>query len=157
MRTTGIRAGDGSNMEIMRRNVLEKLGRYKKRKGARITVVFDAYNSCSPDRQRESYLGIDVVYSRERETADDVIIGWINQGRPGLVVVSSDRAIIDAAKRSGVAFITPQRMTEMIVAATGSGDEIADDDDEEVAVKKGNPRKLPKKLRRATKTILKIR
>ena len=97
--------------------MLQKLARYKRSKGARVTVVFDAYNSLSPDRQRENYLGIDVVYSRENETADDVIIGWIREGRPNMVVVTSDRAILDEAKRAGVAFITPQRLEEMMTAA----------------------------------------
>lgn len=159
MRTTGARTLDGSSLDIMRRGVLDKLARYKRRSGARVTVVFDAYRSLSPDRQRENHLGIDVVYSRENETADDVIIGWIRSGRPGMVVVTSDRAIIDEAKGAGVAFIVPQRLEEMMKGAVMSdqGKGSDDDDNEPATTKKGNARKLPKKLRKASKTILKIR
>lgn len=157
MRTHGVRGRDGSGLDILRREVLQKLARYKRSKGARVTVVFDAYNSLSPDRQRENYLGIDVVYSRENETADDVIIGWIREGRPNMVVVTSDRAILDEAKRAGVAFITPQRLEEMMTAAVADRDKDSEDDGEPELVKRGNPRKLPKKLRKATKVILKIR
>ena len=158
MRTAGDRARDGSSLETLRREVLDKLARYKRRRGAGVTVVFDAYRSLSPDRQRENYLGVDVVYSRENETADDVIIGWIREGRAGMVVVTSDRAIIDEAKQGGVAFITPQRLEEMMGDAVATvQDKGSDDDDEPAPTKKGNARKLPKKLRKASRTILKIR
>jgi uncharacterized protein len=157
MRTVASSALDSSNMDLLRRTVLEKLARYKKRKGAKVTVVFDAYNSCSPTRQRENYLGIDVVYSRENETADDVIIGWIREGRPGMVVVTSDRAIIDEAKRSGIAFLTPHGLQEVIAGEARGKDEDLNEDRDVQPMKRGNPRKLPKKLRKATKTILKIR
>ena len=157
MRTVSSRVQEGSNMDILRRGVLEKLSRYKRQKGSRITVVFDAYKSVSLGRQRENYLGIDVVYSRENETADDVIIGWIRERRAGMVVVTSDRAIIDEAKRSGVPFITPQKLEEMVIAGLTGKEDGFDDEDEAAAEKKGNPRKLPKKLRKATRTINKIK
>ena len=72
-----------ANLDVLRRTVLERLFRYKKTRGGKITVVFDAYKSFSLTRQGESYKGIDVVYSRENETADEVIIGWIRQRRAG--------------------------------------------------------------------------
>jgi uncharacterized protein len=157
MRTVSPRVQDDSHMDTLRRTVLEKLARYKRKKGSRITVVFDAYNSLSPGRQRENYLGIDVVYSKENETADDVIIGWIRELRGNMVAVTSDRAIIDEAKKAGVAFMVPQRLDQMIMdEMTGKNDFSAEDDDEP-GPKKGNPRKLPKKLRKATNTILKIK
>jgi len=157
MRTVASRVQEGSMMETLRRGILEKLSRYKRERGARITVVFDAYKSSSPARQRENFLGIDVVYSRENETADDVIIGWIRERRAGMVVVTSDRAIIDEAKRSGVAFITPQKLEEMITESMTGRDEGSDDYEESGPAKKGNPRKLPKKLRQASRTIHKIK
>lgn len=157
MRTVASRVQEGSMPDTLRRGVLEKLSRYKRQRGSKITVVFDAYRSSSPSRQRENYLGIDVVYSRENETADDVIIGWIRERRAGMVVVTSDRAIIDEAKRSGVPFITPQRLEEMIIEGMTGKNVDSGDDEETAGGKKGNPRKLPKKLRRATRTIDKIK
>jgi uncharacterized protein len=157
MRTVSTQVQDGSRMETLRRAVLDKLARYKRKRGSRITVVFDAYNSRSPGRQRENHLGVDVVYSRENETADDVIIGWIREGRGNMAVVTSDRAIIDEAKKAGIAFILPQRLDAMILEEmTGKGDESADDE-EQAGPKRGNPKKLPKKLRKAAKTISKLK
>jgi predicted RNA-binding protein with PIN domain len=148
---------NGSQGETLRRTVLERLARYKKKKGSRITVVFDAYNSMSPGRQRENYLGIDVVYSKENETADDVIIGWIREGRGNIAVVTSDRAIIDEAKKAGVAFMLPQRLDLMIMEEmTGKRDDFIEEDDQS-SPKKGNPRKLPKKLRKAAHTMSKLK
>ncbi|OPY73956.1 MAG: YacP-like NYN domain protein [Syntrophorhabdus sp. PtaU1.Bin058] len=145
----------GTALEGLRRALLEKLAGYKKNRGARITVVFDAYNSFSQGRQRENFKGIDVIYSKEGETADDVIIGFIGTKRAGMTVVTSDRAIIDEAKRHGVPFITPGRMEEMMA---GSYEDTSEDDGGEIRKtdKKGNPRRLPKRLRRISKTINKI-
>lgn len=157
MRTAGSQIQSGASMDLVRRSALDKISRYKRHTGAKVTVVFDAYNSYSPDRHRENHLGIEVVYSREKETADDVIIGWIRRGDPNMVVVTSDRAIIDEAKRSGVAFVTPDRMEEMISYAGSGRNETLGEDEEPLRSKKGNPRKLPKKLRRVSKTINRIK
>lgn len=148
-----------ANLDMLRRSFLDKLFRFKKEKGAKITVVFDAYNNVSLGRQREGYKGIDIVYSNQNETADEVIIGWIRQRRAGMVIVSSDRAIIDEAKAHGVPFLTSMKLAEMMAETgahpSGHGKE---EDTEEIyqGKKKGNPRKLPKKLRKVTKAIDKL-
>jgi predicted RNA-binding protein with PIN domain len=156
--TTGGMHGD-SNLETIRRTFLEKLFLYKKQKGPKITVVFDAYNSPSLTRQRESYKGIDVIYSSHNETADDVIIGWIRQKGASMVVVTSDRAIIDEAKTRGIPFLTPVKLTEMMAGTGAQCPQTKGDEDHEETYhgkKKGNPRKLPKKLRKVIKTIDKL-
>jgi predicted RNA-binding protein with PIN domain len=154
LRSTSV--GD-ANLDMLRRTFLDKLFQYKKAKGAKITVVFDAYNSYSLTRQRESYKGIDVVYSKENETADEVMIGWIRQRRAGMVIVTSDRAIIDEAKAHGVPFLTSVKLAEMMSAPSPIFDKGEEDDYEPShGMKKGNPRKLPKKLRKVTKAIDKL-
>lgn len=153
-RSSGIQAD--TNLDMVRRAFLDKLVQYKKQKGVRITVVFDAYNSFSTGRQRENYKGVDVVYSRENETADDVMIGRIREKKAGMIIVTSDRAIIDEAKRYGVAFIVPAKLEMMIFQAGISKDEEVVEEEAYSVRKKGNPRKLPKKLRKASKVISKI-
>ncbi len=144
----------GTTMDLLRREFLERCASYKRMRGTRITVVFDAYGSPSPERHSENYRGVSVVYSRQGETADDVIIGWVRKRPSGLVVVSSDRAIIDEAKKNGVTFLTPVKLAEMMAAPPSFGKE--GDHEEGRGPKKGNPRKLPKKLRKAVKTINKL-
>lgn len=145
----------GASMEILRRDFLDRCARYKKMRPARITVIFDAYEETSPTRHSENHRGIEVVYSRENETADDVIVGWIRKRPAGLIVVSSDRAIIDAAKREGVSFLTPVAFAGMM-ASPGAGTKEEDDYENTPVPKKGNPRKLPKKIRKAVKGIGKL-
>jgi predicted RNA-binding protein with PIN domain len=154
-RTGAVSLHDGTNLDMARRSFLEKLARYKKQRSIKITVVFDAYKSFSLGRQKENYKGIDVLYSKEGETADDVIIGWVRAHRAGMVVITSDRAIMDEAKEHGVAFITPSRL-EGMMNASRDGQEAGNEDEELPADKKGNPRKLPKKLRKAVKRVGKL-
>ncbi len=154
-RTGSAAAHKGASMDLLRREFLEKCARYKKMRSARITVVFDAYDTPSPGRHSENYRGIEVIYSKEHETADDVIIAWVRKSPAGLVVVSSDRAIIDEAKSKGVSFLTPVKLAEMMASPVS---EPGKDEDYPDAVrrKKGNPRKLPKKVRKAVKAIDKL-
>jgi predicted RNA-binding protein with PIN domain len=144
-----------TNLDALRQALLGRLAGYKKRKALRITVVFDAYNSPLPGRQREQWRGVDVVYSGAGETADEVIIDWIRQRPAGLVVVSSDRAILDEAKRRGVSFLTPVKLEQMIAESPAEQAEMFEERTL-TAGKRGNPRKLPKKIRRAVKRIHKI-
>lgn len=147
---------DGLNLELLRRELLERLVRYKRDRGVRITAVFDARGGYNLSRQRENYKGIDVVYAGDGETADDVIIGWIRERRSGRIIVTSDRAIIDEAKKVGVPFMTPVAMEQSLVG--GKEVPIGDrNEDDFRRSKKGNSRKLPKKLRKATKSINKIK
>jgi predicted RNA-binding protein with PIN domain len=147
---------DTTNLEMLRRELLERLFRYKKDRGVRVTAVFDARGGYNLGRQKESYKGIDVVYAGEGETADDVIIGWIRERRPGLLVVTSDRAIIDEAKKAGIPFMTPVAVEQSMVGDKEGPINDKDEDDHR-RPKTGNPRKLPKKLRIATKSINKIK
>ncbi len=134
---------DPFDLEGGRRYLLDELSRYKREKRVRITVVFDAGQAFSPARKREGYKGVEVIYSKQGETADDVIIERIRERRAGLLVVTFDRAIIDEAKKHGVPFITPARLE---AAMSGGG---ADDEERGRTEKKGNPRKAPKGVRRA--------
>jgi uncharacterized protein len=149
--------GDAPDVEFLRERLLERLARYRRSSPGTITVVFDAYRTVSLTRQRDMLRGINVIFSREQETADDVIIGWIRQRRAGMVVVSSDRAIIDAAKAHGVPFLTPVKLDAMISAELTGRENTGDDEGmDQRGEKKGNPRRLPKRLRRAVKAIDKI-
>ena len=85
------------------------------------------------------------------------MIGWIREKKEGVIVVTSDRAIIDEAKRYNITFVVPSQFEAMISQV---GLEIDKEESEEGTYnvkKKGNPRKLPKRLRRVKTTLNKIR
>ena len=140
---------DSSDLEGGRRFLLDRLSEYRRTRGMRMTVVFDAASGLSLSRQKEFYKGVEVIYSKQGETADDVIIAAIRRKPPGLMVVTSDRAIIDEAKSHGVTFITPDRLE---TAVDGGREE----DGEGRGEKKGNPRKAPKNLRKARRMLKKV-
>lgn len=146
-----------ADLDMLRREVLERLFRYKRDRGVKITAVFDARGACTLGRQRENYKGVEVVYAGEGETADDVIIGWIRERRSGQLVVSSDRAIIDEAKKAGIPFMTPVALAQSMVAVTYDSGIKGNEENHLHREKRGNPRKLPKKLRKVVKSIHKIK
>jgi len=129
--------------------LLEQLVEYRKEKRARITVVFDAYAGVHLLRSRTNYKGIEVVYSGRDETADDVIGQMIESKPAGLVVVSSDRALIDKAKRLGVVFMVPGRLERALTGEAGQ-------DAERGQMRKGESHRLPKRIRKARSTLGKV-
>lgn len=141
---------DPSDLAGGRRHLLDELSRYKREKQVRVTVVFDGAGGTSQARTRDAYRGVEVIYSKKGETADQVIVEAIRMRPAGLVVATSDRAIIDEAKSHGVPFITADRLQAVL---RGEG---PDGEDEAAHGRKGNPRKAPKALRLARKAIRKI-
>lgn len=141
---------DPGNLEGGRLYILDELSRYKQEKQVRITVVFDGGGGTSPARERDRHRGIEVIYSKRGETADQIIMEIIRTRPAGLVVATSDRAIIDEAKRHGVPFVTSDRLEAAIMGKGDAGEP------EGRADKKGNPRKASKGLRRARRVIRKI-
>lgn len=138
-----------SDSEVARDHLLDQLVEYRKEKRAKITVVFDAYAGVHLFRSRTNYKGIEVIYSGRDETADDVIRQLIRTRPAGLVVVSSDRALIDEAKRHGVVFMVPGRLE---AALTGE----AEQEEAHGPARKGTARKLPKRVRKARRTLGKV-
>lgn len=138
-----------SGSEPARDYLLNQLVDYRKEKRARITVVFDAYAGVHLARSRTNYKGIEVIYSGRDETADDVIRQMIKSQPAGLIVVSSDRALIDEAKRHGVVFMVPGRLEAAL-----SGE--AEQEEAHGPERRGTARKLPKRVRRARRTLGKV-
>lgn len=139
-----------ADLEKGRKEFLDWLALYKSERGSRITVVFDAYRSFSLSRTRENHKGVEVIFTRENETADDMIRERIRSRQVGLVVVTSDRAIIDEAKNHGVTFLTADRLESVMSLPESTTEEPPRPE------KRGNPRKLPKNVRRAKRTIGKL-
>ena len=96
-------------------------------------MVFDAAQGLSLGRKKEGYRGVEVIYSKQGETADEVMMETIRARQPGLLVVTFDRAILDEAKKHAVPFITPARLE----AALSGGS--PDDEDERQHGEKGQP------------------
>lgn len=83
----------------MRNQYLKQLGIYAKNKGLQIMVVFDGGEASF--NYHEKIYGLEVIYAGFLESADDVIMRLIgnHQYQEELMVVTSDREIIDFAKQ----------------------------------------------------------
>ena len=114
--------------------------------GDPFTVVFDGAR-----RSGGAPAGgqVQVLFSRPPETADDVLRRLASELRSGAVIVSSDRAVRDAAERAGAVAVT----TEQFLAALESGTEPDRDDDEPPPPRGGNPRR-PSRAERAARRVL---
>jgi len=99
---------------------------------------------------------VQAVFSRPPETADDVLRRLAATHREGAVVVTSDRAVLDSARRAGAVGVTAEAFLDA-VRRPGASDDPADDkdedDDEEDTPARG-PHRRPSREARAAARVL---
>jgi uncharacterized protein len=156
----GARGRVGPDLESAREVLLRDLSAYRQRKGHLITVVFDGWQQARGVERREHRMGVEVVYSKHGERADQVIQRLAEEFGHDCAVVSSDREVTDFAKSRG-AFVMRSvefdfKLRTSPVAATRSGLKQSEEEGDvprRPADKKGNARKLPKALRRRNRQL----
>lgn len=154
----GVAGGGG---EAARERLLRELAAYRQRKGHPITVVFDGWRQGPDSERREHRAGLQVVFSRQGERADQVIQRLVDDFGPDCAVVSSDREVADFARARGALTIgagefdgklRPLRASTGLRSGFGK-EEPAEDLPVRRPDKKGNPRKLPKAQRRRNRDL----
>jgi hypothetical protein len=134
-------------LEYRRSWLLQNLRTYQKLKGFNIIVVFDGWKSGAAREVEEKMDGLTVIYSRQGEKADFVIIRVARQKGSGCVVVSSDREIRSAVEKFGAAAIYAGEFSAILrrihQAGTGGGSSEV----EFQPARKGNPLRLSKSER----------
>ncbi|CAI4032641.1 hypothetical protein DNFV4_03071 [Nitrospira tepida] len=142
--------------DAVREELVGDLSAYHARKGHPLTVVFDGWKEGMPVERREFRSGVEIVYSRRGERADQVIQRLAMQYRRDCAVVSSDREVSDCARQAGAfvmgaaefaARLRTGKPTPAFSAWQKDGDGDQDDRRRRPNEKKGNPRKLPKAVR----------
>ena len=88
-------------LEAGREALLRRLAGYRQRKGHAITVVFDGWQGGIGSEHHEFQSGIEVVYSKRGERADQVIQRLARIYGQDCAVVSSDHEVVNAAKAAG--------------------------------------------------------
>ncbi len=144
---------DRTDLQAGRDALLEDLREYRRAKGHRITVVFDGREQGGFSEAAEQVGGIGVRYSRRGETADAVIVRLAAEGGEGVVVVSSDREVQDAARRQRAASLSAEEFIERLAAsrlASLKGEEEAPRPQKS---QKGAARRLPKAERRRERRL----
>ena len=142
-----------------REALVRRLSLYSQRKGHHVIVVFDAWREQTGLERHEYRTGVDVVFTKRGERADQVIQRLARQYGQACSVVSSDLEIIQTAKAHG-AFVMKSQEFQAKLGSLGdkralagksrpisfrqAGEKVEDDRPLERPKKKGNPRKLSK-------------
>ena len=154
--TGRIGAGTSLHSEMAREAFLRDLSIYRQRKSHAITVVFDGWQQGWGTEQREHRLGLEIIFSRRGEKADQVIQRLATEFGSACAVVSSDREIIDFVRAHGAFVMKAQEFVVKLREGPNSTNvsahkELDTGDDlrpKRGPEKRGNPRKLPKALDR---------
>jgi len=159
--TGRIREGTSLDSEMARESFLRDLSVYRQRKSHAITVVFDGWQQGWGTERREHRLGIEIVFSRRGEKADQVIQRLTAEFGSDCAVVSSDREIVDFATAQGAFVMQAQEFLSKLRDASNSPGPTAHkelDTGEDLRPKRGpekrgNPRKLPKAQRERNRRL----
>ena len=131
-----------------------------------MTVVFDGWQGGPVEEERDKLSGIDVIYSRKGEKADEVIKRMVQERTEEIVVVTSDRDIANFVSRRGGTTISSHEFDELMgktkTAMAGhasrteemSGKE--DDGTRGGTKKKGPSRRLSRRKKSAMERIRKL-
>jgi predicted RNA-binding protein with PIN domain len=103
---------DPNDEEIL----LEYLRRYRARTGHQLTVVFDAGQSYRPATKKKQS-GITVQFAPHGQTADRLITERVRRIKnpQAMIVVTSDRAVQQAAQQMGVRVVTAQEFSRQLL------------------------------------------
>ena len=153
--------------EHRREEFIVRLGLYGNKLHHLITLVFDAWQQSGASRQVIHRNGVTVIYTGQGEKADGVIQDLIRSHGKGAAVVSSDLEVIAVAKAFGAFSIRSQEFVTRLASSVFQGEAVRrpqgglsqrESDEEPVRPKekKGNPRKLPKKVRQRNRIMKKF-
>jgi uncharacterized protein len=140
-------------LQKAREGLLEQLVQYKRLKGHSFTVVFDGQQEGRLAGQRERYKGLQVVFSKPGEKADDLLKRLAAERREGITIVTSDREIALFAEKKGTPVIPVEDFAERMemaqfYALKGGGKESSSQNHSVAPKKKGPSHRLSKAKRK---------
>jgi predicted RNA-binding protein with PIN domain len=121
--------------------------------GDTFTVVFDG----APGFGEGAGGRVENIYTRPPEKADDAIVALARRFAADAIVVSSDRAVSDGARRAGATAVSAERFLAAIAARDDAApDQEEDDDDAPARTKRGNPRRASAEERAARRVLRRL-
>jgi hypothetical protein len=150
-----------NSMELQRERdrLIDELSAYRQRKPCDITIVFDGWQGGWTVEKKEKRRGIEIVFSRLGEKADEVIKRLIRERGSGTVLISSDRELIHYAGRMSVSAIPSDRFQDRIersVLDPERGKDEGKEEEERGGKRKGPSRRPSKKEKRARAALKKL-
>jgi hypothetical protein len=155
-----LRRYDTEEVARGREKLMAMLASYRALKPSPMTVVFDGWNEGALTEQHAREKGIEVIYSRRGEKADEVIKRMVSQARDAVIVVTSDSEIAHFCKGRRCE-VLPSPLFEEKVAFARYADQKGGLENEEplpprTTRKKGPSKKLPKAKRRQLESLKKL-
>ncbi len=149
--------GAPEDFQRRRDQLIDQLSSYRQKRPCEMTVVFDGWRGGWVTEKRDRKKGIDLIFSKLGETADEVIKRLVKERGSGAVVVTSDRDISKYAQRLSVAVIPSDQFRERIDHSSlqAEGQEASEEEETERS-KKGPSRRLSKKEKRLRAALKKL-
>jgi uncharacterized protein len=132
-----------------RERLIDRLSTYQRMRACGLTVVFDGWQEGWGTETREKKKGIEVVFSKLGEKADEVIKRLAKERGSGTVVITSDREVARFVQRMDVAVIPSEQFRERLEKTSSRLIEETLEEEESGTKKKGPARRLSKKEKRA--------
>ena len=140
-----------------RQRLIDQLSSYRQTKPCEITVVFDGWQGDWTTEKREKKKGIELIYSRRGEKADEVIKRLAKEKGSGAIVITSDREISRYAEKMAVAVIPSDQFQEKMEQSSIQFEKDFEIDGEKRGLKrKGPSRRLSKKEKRVRMALIKL-
>jgi predicted RNA-binding protein with PIN domain len=151
-RDPDLRAREGESLEAGRAALLALVARVARDLSDGFTVVFDGARRTGgePGAGR-----VQVIFSRPPASADDELRKLATTLREGAVVVSSDRAVRNSARRSGAVTVSAEEFLDAIESPSSESDEDVDDEDDEP--RRGPSHRLSRAARSAERALRRLR
>jgi len=145
-------------LQAERERLIDRLSAYRQRRTCDITVVFDGWQGGWATEEREKKKGIELIFSRLGEKADEVIKRLVRERGAGSVLITSDREVARYAERFSVSVIPSDQFRERMESVAFRSERGKDEDEkEETAGKgKGPSRRLSKKEKRSRAALKKL-
>ena len=155
-----LRAYDHLELARGRDKLIDMLSSYRMLKKNPITAVFDGWDEGKATEHRSRERGIDIIYSRQGEKADEIIKRLVLQSKDELIVVTSDSEIARFCRGRRCEVIPSPAFEEKVAFAQYARQKGCQEADEQPPQrstrKKGPAKKLPKSQRRQLERFKKL-
>jgi predicted RNA-binding protein with PIN domain len=98
-----------------RARLVTDLVAWARARGRRVVLVFDGWAQGTREAREEAHGPVTVCFTRFGETADTFIVRWV-EARPEAVVITSDRAVQQGARRRGAAVLDAESFAARLAA-----------------------------------------
>ena len=148
-----------SSIELQRERdrLIHQLSDYRQLKPCEITIVFDGWQGGWNTEKKELKKGIELIFSKLGEKADEVIKRLVKEKGSGAIVITSDSEISRYAERMAAAVIPSDQFREKMERSV---QKIAKDFEEEEGERggktKGPSKRLSKKEKRTRAALKKL-